>query len=188
MCDGKRTQRLERAGAFGIIFEKIEIDRAVAKQFFRHDVVAAFGLPVAHAVAAAQVQADAHVLRRPRDDGVDDIDIVAQQRLPVVAARRQRGADFLVAEFRDRGLVELHIAAAGIVKLLQFDVIGRDQVGPERRKIRIDVAADARAAGAEMDVARAGQGDLRRQAGAASSRRVRQSRARWSNCSTECAP
>jgi hypothetical protein len=53
---------------------------------------------MAHTVAAAEVEPDAHAARRPRHNRVDHLDVAFEQLLPVIAARFQRATDLLVTE------------------------------------------------------------------------------------------
>src|SRR5262249_16595739 len=63
-------------------------------------------------------------------------------------------------ELHQRRLVDLQIAASGLCQRAHFLRVGLDQIGPEGVEIAIDLAADIGAAGAIVDVAGAGQGDL----------------------------
>ena len=108
---------------------------------------------------------DAQFLGRAGDDRVDDVDIGLEQILPIVAARAQQLARAVVAELDERGLVDLQIGAARIGERLHFLVVGGDEVGPEIVEIGIDLAADMVAAGAVVDIGRAGQRHLGRALG-----------------------
>src|SRR6185312_8853768 len=105
---------------------------------------------------------DMKIGRRAGDRAVDDVDIDSQQILPIIAAVLEQLPRPRIAELYQRGLVDLHIAAAGIVKCAQLLVISRDHVGPEFIEAWIDAAIDILAAGAVVDIGGAGQGDLRR--------------------------
>ena len=74
---------------------------------------------------------------------IGDVDVAVDQRAPVVAARRERGLHVGVAELGERGLVDLHIAAAGRRERLQLAAEGRDDVVPEFVDVAIGGAVTA---------------------------------------------
>jgi class 3 adenylate cyclase len=83
------TQWCERAGARRIVFEEVERNVEGVEQPIGDRVVAAFGMPLAAAVAAAQMHADPHCRRRAFEHPVGDCDILVDQRAPVVPAGLQ---------------------------------------------------------------------------------------------------
>ena len=96
------------------------------------------------------------------DDGVDHIDIDAQQIAPIIATRLQELSCARIAELHERGLVDLHVAAAYLIERLQLLVISVHEIRPKFIEAWIGAAIDVVAAGAVMDVGGAGQRDFRR--------------------------
>ena len=129
----------------------------------RDRIVADVGLP-ARILAAADVNADGQAVGRAGDHRVDDRDVGVQEIAPVVAALLEELAHARVAELDQRGLVDLQVAAVRLGQRAHLLMVGGDEVRPERIEVRIDLAADIGAPGAVMDVAGAGQRDLRRAA------------------------
>src|SRR5262249_37175406 len=79
-----------------------------------------------------------------------------------VAALLGKIALLLRAQIGPYGVVELQVAAAGLVERRDRVLVGLGEVGKERAEIRIDVLADAFAAGAEVQRRRRRNGRLRR--------------------------
>ena len=129
------------------------------------DVVAALGVPLAAAVAAAQMHADLHARRRVLEHAVGDGDVFVDQRAPVVAARLELRLHLGIAELGERGLVDLHVAAAGIGQRLQLLAEGLDRVVPELVEVLVGAGQHRGVAAAEMQRAGAGDGDLRNELG-----------------------
>ena len=116
-------------------------------------------------IAAAHVHAEDHVVRRALDHVVDVLDVATDQAVRLLA----RGFDLLtdrgIAQQRDRDLVELDVAAAGLDQ--SRDLLAEDprQVGEESFDVRVGVAAREIGAAVEMHRRRRRQRDLRRRLG-----------------------
>src|SRR5262249_9068271 len=158
------SQRCERPGARIVVFEKIVVDLHRVEQRLCDGIVADVRLP-ARILAAANVNPDGHSLRRARDDGIDDIDVNAQEIAPVIAALRQQLTHAWIAELHQRRFVDLQIAASGVRERAHFLDVSFDQVGPEGVEVGIDIAADIGAPRAIMNVAGARERDLGRARG-----------------------
>src|SRR5215470_5878042 len=160
------AQRRERTGARRVVFEEIELDVERVEQPLGHVVVASFRVPLAAAIAAAKMHADPHALRRILEHAVGDGDVLVDQRAPVVAAGLQRGLYFGVAELGKGGLVDLHIAAAGLGKRLQLLAERLHGVVPELVEVLVGGGEHGSVAAAEMQRTGAGDRDLGNKLGA----------------------
>src|SRR6185312_13229448 len=111
---GQQPERLEIAGAQIVVFEEISADSELIEQCVGDRVVADIGLP-ARILTAADMDRGIELGRRASNRAVDDVDIDSQQILPIIAAVLEQLPRPRIAELYQRGLVDLHIAAAGIV-------------------------------------------------------------------------
>ena len=93
-----------------------------------------------------------------RDVGVD-------QLVPVVAARREGGLHIGIAELGERGLVDLHVAAAGLGERLELLAERCDRVVPELAEVADRRLQHRGVAAAKVQRARAGNRDLRDEPG-----------------------
>ena len=82
----------------------------------------------------------------------------------MVAAIGQQLPRALVAELHQRGLVDLHVAAANVVERLDLLAVGLHQIGEEAVEVWIGGLVDIGAAGPIVNVGRARKRDLRRAA------------------------
>ena len=98
---------------------------------FRNVFVAAFGVPVATAIAAAKVHANVHPLRCGGEQAVGHGDIFIDQRAPIIATRGERGLDVGIAEFGESSLVDLDITAPCRRKDGKFTREDVDRIRPE---------------------------------------------------------
>src|SRR3954451_22633857 len=105
------AQRREVAGTLRIVFEEEEFDRELVEQFLGHGLVASFRVPLAGAIAAAKMHANADA-RDVREHAIGNVDVLVDQRVRLVAARAQARLHVGVAELRERRLVDLHTGAA----------------------------------------------------------------------------
>ena len=161
------AQRRERAGARRVVFEEVELDVERVEQPLGHVVIAPFRVPLATAVAAAQMHADPHALRCVFEHTVGDCDVLVDQRAPVVAARLQRGLHLGVAELGKGGLVDLYVTAAGFGECLQLAAERFHGVVPELVEVRVGGGENGGVAAAEMQRAGAGDSDLGNEPGIA---------------------
>src|SRR5262249_47501881 len=58
LMSGHETERFECSGAFGLIFEKKQIDVQFIKQFLRDRIIAAFRIPLALVVSTAEMYSE----------------------------------------------------------------------------------------------------------------------------------
>src|SRR5262245_27584765 len=154
------AQRRERASARRVIFEKVELNVECVEQPLGYVVVAPFRVPLAAAIAAAEMHADPHALWRILEHSVGDGDILVDQRAPVVAAGLQRGLHLGVTELGKGGFVDLHITAAGLGKRLQFLAERLHGVVPKLVEVPVRGGQHSGVAAAEMQRTGAGNRDL----------------------------
>jgi len=144
------AQRLEAAGALGIIFEEIAVVIGAGQHGLRHRLVAAGRDPGGTEIAAADMRGDGHVGRPLRDRIVDDPGVDFLQAVGIVAALAGFLQLFLRAEIGPHRIVELKVTAAGIVKCLDRLAVGLAEILVERLEVGIDVLRDRPAAAAKM--------------------------------------
>ena len=161
---GQEAERLEAAGALGVVFEEIAVDGEPAEQRLGHRLVAAGGNPGRAEIAAADMHGDRQVGRPAVERGIDRPGIALLQPVDVVAARARLLQLAVVAEIGPHGVVELQVAAAGIVEGADRLPVSGGRVGEELVDVRID-RLDGVIAETEVEHARAGDGHLRHQAG-----------------------
>ena len=158
-CDqaehGKATllqplERLEAAGAFGVIFHEIAVHLDAVEQHFLHRVVAARAHEGRFIVAAAQMHGHRHVGRDIRDRRVDEIAVERAERVRIVAAVLHLLAVLRVAQHGDEHFVELQIAAAGIGKGAHGLFVGLAEIVEHLVERRIDRLVDRRRGGAAI--------------------------------------
>src|SRR5690606_30465105 len=106
-------QRLEAAGPLVVVLEEETVDIELVEEHVGDRLVPALGEPTALRVAAAQVNADGHVVRPAGDRIVDQPRVRARQRVDVLAALARAFAHLLVAEVREIRVVDLQVAASG---------------------------------------------------------------------------
>src|SRR6516165_3198776 len=126
-----KAQRREAAGARRVVFEEIKSDGQSIEQPSRNLFVAAFGVPVTAAIAAAKVHADIHLLRRGGEQAVGHRDIFVNERAPIVAARGERALYLGIAEFGKSGFVDLDVTATRRRKGAKLRRESVDRIGPE---------------------------------------------------------
>ena len=128
------AQRREVAGALGVVFEQEVIDARLAEEALGDRLVAAGRQIVALEIAAAHVHAEHHVGRRARDRVVDGLDVEIDQPVGLSARGFDLLADRGIAQQRDRDLVELDVAAAGLDQ--PGDLLAEDRASDRRRRLR----------------------------------------------------
>ena len=100
------------------------------------------------------MHADGEIGRAARDRAIQHVDIKIHQLVGIVALAFCKLADVLVAQERERHLVELQIAATGVIDFLHLLLENRDHVVPICVVVRIDLAVDRFLELAEMHVRR----------------------------------
>src|SRR6201999_3888888 len=93
-----------------IVFQEKEIDVEGVEQLVRDQIVAALGMPMPPAIAAAEMHADTDAVGAAQN-AVGDVDVAVDQQAPVIAARGERRLDGRIAELGERGFIDLHISA-----------------------------------------------------------------------------
>src|SRR6187431_3203391 len=83
---GQEAQRLEAAGALGVVFQEIAVVIDLSEQGFCHGLIAAFGNPGRAEIAAADMRGDDHVRRLRGERGVDHLGVSLLQTGRIVAA------------------------------------------------------------------------------------------------------
>src|SRR5947207_13821589 len=122
-------------------------------------------MPLATAVAAAQMHADGHPGWRLLQDAVRHRDVLVDVGAPVVAARVQPLLDVGIAELGERRLVDLDVSAAGGAERVELLVKRLDDVVPERIELRVGVRQNSPIAAAKVEGTGAWNGDLRNEPG-----------------------
>src|SRR5207244_13366941 len=122
-------------------------------------------MPLAAAVAPAQMHADGHPGWRLLQDAVRHRDVFVDEGAPVVAARVQPLLDFGVAEFGERRLVDLDVSTAGGAERVEFLAKCLNDIVPELIELRVGVRQNSRIAGAKVEGTGAWNGDLRNEPG-----------------------
>ena len=159
---GHEAQRLETAGALGVVFHEIAVHVDLVEQQLGHRLVAARGDEARAEIAAAQMHGDGHVGRDVGDRRVDHAGIDARQRRRILAAIGDLLAQRRIAQIGQIDLVELQIAAAGIGEGAHRLAIGLAEVAIEIVHRRIDRFRHGVAAVAEMQRRRRRNRQLRR--------------------------
>src|SRR5262245_50837056 len=160
-------QRLERAGAVGVVFHEITVHLDAVEQDVGHRVVAAAAHEGRTVVAAAQMHGDRHVGGDVRHRGIDQIGIALGELARVVTAPFLSLAVVGVAQHGDEHFVELQVAAACIGEGTHALAVGGAQLAEELLERRVGLLAHRGAAGAAVERRRRRDRDLGR------SRRVR---------------
>src|SRR5207244_2907856 len=122
-------------------------------------------MPLAAAVAPAQMHADGHAGWRILQDAVRHRDVFVDEGAPVVAARVQPLLDVGIAELGERRLVDLDVSAAGGAERVEFLTKCLDDVVPELIELRVGVGQNSRIAAAKVEGTGAWNGDLRNEPG-----------------------
>ncbi len=159
---GKEAQRLETAGAIAVVFEEIAVEAGMAEQLGGDELIAARGDEGGAEIAAAGMHGDRHVGRLAGKRRVGELRVALRQRIGIVAARLRLRALVRVAHHRPGGIVELQVAAAGVVEGADRRAIGRGEIVEERIERGINLLADRGAALAEMKGRRRRDRHLRR--------------------------
>ena len=122
-----------------------------SKQDFGNRLVAAFSSPRTLEIAAAQVNAGAHIFWPTCDRSIDQSGVAARQFVGVVAALLCAFAHFGIAQIGKIGIVQLQIAATCIGERLDFISIARCDIVVKRRfEFGIGIAAYRAPAATEM--------------------------------------
>ncbi len=148
---GQEAQRLEAASALGVVFEEIAVDVEVAQEMLGDELVAALGDEGRAEVAAAGMHRHDHVARAAGERCFGHARVFFRQPIGIIAARLGGFALLGVADHRPGGVIELQVAAAGVVEGADGLAVGLANVMEVGIEIRIDIFADARPTLAEME-------------------------------------
>ena len=112
---GTKPQRREITRARRVVFEEIERDVQRIEQPLGDVLVAALGVPLAAAVAAAQMHADPHgIAARARSTRLVTAMYLSMSALQSSPRAFSCCLHVGIAELGEGGLVDLHVAAAGL--------------------------------------------------------------------------
>ena len=156
------AQRGEVAGALVVVLEEVGVDVELGEQHLGDGLVAALGEPRAAVVAAAQVDGDGEVVGAAGDRRVDQLGVGVGEGVGIVAALDGAGAHDGVAQVGEVGVVELEVAAAGVVEGGDLGPVARREVGEEHLEVGVGVDVDGRPPAAEVDHRRRRDRHLRR--------------------------
>ena len=124
-------QRLEAAGALGVVFHEIAVHVGAVEQHLGLGVVAAGAHEGRFVVAAAQMHRDRHVGGNVRHRRVDQIGVERAELFRIVAALRHLLAILRIAQHGDEHFVELQIAAAGVGEAAHRLLVGLAEIVQE---------------------------------------------------------
>src|SRR5205814_10427166 len=142
------TQRLEAAGAPGVVLEKEAVDLRLAEHRLGHRVVAAGGHPHAGVVAAAGVHGDGETARAILQERIYYSGVPGGQLRRIFAVALHLRADRLVAQAGEGHVVDLQVGAAGGHQVPALFAGGARDVAPEftdaREGLRVDTLSATR--------------------------------------------
>src|SRR5262249_41679737 len=162
---GQEAQRLESAGALGIVFEEVTVVVHLAQERLRHRLVAALGNPGRAEIAAAHMGGDGHVGGLGLERAVDHPRVDALELIDVGHPLARLAQFLLRAKIGPHRVVELQVAAAGIVESFHRLLIGIADIVEELIEIGVNVLLDAVLGQTEMQHRRRRDGHLRRDFG-----------------------
>ena len=139
----QEAQRLEAAGAVGVVFEEIAVEVHRTEQPLGDRLVAALRHPGRAEIAAAHMGGDRHVRGLGGERRVDHILVDLRQVVRhrhALARGRHLGRRAQIGPDR---VVELQIAAAEVVERFDGLLVDLAEIGKEAVHIRIDVLRDA---------------------------------------------
>src|SRR6202035_1332737 len=138
-------QRLETAGAVGVVFHEIAVHLDLVEQHFLLGLVAAGAHVGRFVVAAAQMHGHRHVRRNVRHRDVDELAVERAERLRIVAAILHLLAIFWIAQHGDEDFVELQVAAARIGESAYGFFVNLAEIVEHGVELGIDRLVDRRA-------------------------------------------
>src|ERR1700730_8758515 len=135
-------ERLETAGAVGVVFHEIAVHLDLVEQHFLLGLVAAGAHEGRFVVAAAQMHGHRHVRRNVGHRDVDELAVERTERFGIVAAILHLLAILRIAEHGDECFVELQVAAAGIGESAYGFFVGLAEIVEHRVELGIDRLVD----------------------------------------------
>jgi hypothetical protein len=159
------AQWREPARARRVVLQKEERDGEIIEQPLRDRIVAALRMPAAAAIASAQMHCNREALRQVAQHAIGDGYIGVDQCRPIVAARCQHRPHSRIGKLGKGRFIDLHVATAGHRKGREFGAKCRNNVIPESIDVLVGVRQYRAVAPAEMERARARNGDFRTELG-----------------------
>lgn len=158
---GQMPQRAEITGARIVVLEKVHIDIQLLEERLSNGLVAALREPLAAVVAAAQVDANGHVLGPLGNGAVDKLGVLLGQ-LGGILAVASGGflAHLVVAQVGQVSVIELDKAAPSSVQVGNLLLIDAHEILKEGLQGRVGVLVDGLAAATEVHHGRRGDADL----------------------------
>lgn len=157
---GQVAQGGEVARAGVVVLEEVDVDVELLEEDLGDGLVAALGEPLRAVVAAAQVDANGHVLGALLDGLVDQGGVLAGQDVGVAMALLSLGAHARVAQVGQVGVVELDHADAGGVQVGELLLVDAGEVVEEGLEGRVGLLGNGLTRVAEVDHGGRGDGDL----------------------------
>src|SRR3984957_1534879 len=158
-------ERLETAGAVGVVFHEIAVHLDLVEQDFLLGLVAAGAHEGRFVVAAAQMHGHRHVRRNVGHRDVDELAVEWAERFGIVAAILHLLAIFRIAQHGDEHFVELQVATAGIGESAHGFFVRLAEIVEHRVELGIDRLVDRCADRAAVQRRRRRDGYLRRTLG-----------------------
>src|SRR2546426_4464167 len=156
-----KPQRLEAAGAPGVVLEKEAVHLRLAEHRLGHRVVAAGGHPHAGVVAAAGVHRHGEIAWAIFQERIYYRGVLGWQLRWIFAVALHLRADALVAQAGERHVVDLQVAAAGGGEIANLLPGGACEVAPEFLDVGAGLGVDHLAPAAHVQVRRRGDAQLR---------------------------
>src|SRR2546422_7836627 len=156
-----KPQRLEAAGAPGVVLEKEAVHLRLAEHRLGHRVVAPRGHPHAGVVAAAGVHRDGEIARAIFQERIYYSGVLEGQLRWIFAVAPHLRADPLVAQAGEGHGVHLQVAAAGGGEVAGLLPVGARDVAPEFLDVRVRLRIDDFAAAPHVEVGGSGDAQLR---------------------------
>ena len=157
----QEAQRFEAAGPVAVPFKEIAVDVDAVEHQVGDRLVAARGDEGRTEIAAADVHGDGEIGGTSGERRIDHAGIDAALLGRIVAAIGEHLALRRIAKIGEAAIVELHIAAAGIVEALDRLGVGETEVVIEILHPRIERLVDHLAAAAIVQHRRARDGHFR---------------------------
>src|SRR6266851_4890213 len=154
------TQRLEAAGAPGVVLEKEAVHLRLAEHRLGDRVVAARGHPHAGVVTAAGVHRDGEIAWAIFQERIYYSGVLGGQLRRVLAVAPHLRADALVAQAGERDVVDLQVRAAGGHQVADLFAVGTRDVAPEFLHVRVGLRIDDLAAASHVEVGGSGDAQL----------------------------
>src|SRR3989449_6750936 len=155
------TQRLEAAGAPGVVLEKEAVHLRLAEHRLGHRVVAPRGHPHAGVVAAAGVHRHGEIARAIFQERIYYRGVLGGQLRWIFAVALHLRADRLVAQAGEGHVIDLQVAAAGGGEIADLLPVGARDVAPEFLDVRVRLRIDDFAAAPHVEVGGSGDAQLR---------------------------